>query len=49
MDSVREAPRGRRNPSILTALEEQLGLTLVLTRGPADTVVVEHVERLTEN
>ena len=32
-------------PSIFAALEEQLGLKLESTKGPVDTIVVEHVEK----
>ena len=35
--------------SLFTALEEQLGLTLESTRGPAGVLVVEHVEHPTED
>jgi len=36
-------------PSIFTAIEEQLGLKLESTKGPVDTIVIDHVEKPSEN
>jgi uncharacterized protein (TIGR03435 family) len=36
-------------PSIYTALQEQLGLRLDSTKGPVDTIVVDHVEMPSDN
>jgi uncharacterized protein (TIGR03435 family) len=40
---------GDRAPDLFTALQEQLGLKLESSKGPVDTLVVDHVEMPTEN
>jgi hypothetical protein len=42
-------PADATGPSIFTALKEQLGLELKSTKAPAEIVVIDHVERPSEN
>jgi uncharacterized protein (TIGR03435 family) len=43
------APPDASSPPFFTAIREQLGLRLVATRGPAEALVIDHVERPSPN
>jgi len=42
-------PPDRNGPTLFVAVQEQLGLKLESQKEPVDTVVIEHIERPTEN
>jgi bla regulator protein BlaR1 len=46
-----DAPQGTDDaaPTIYTALQEQMGLKLVASKGPVKTLVVDHIEMPSEN
>jgi uncharacterized protein (TIGR03435 family) len=47
--NAQQDPSAPSAPSLFTALQEQLGLKLESTKGPVDTIVVDHVAHPSEN
>jgi len=43
------APDIESRPSIFTAIQEQMGLKLESARGPVEVLVIDHIEKPTEN
>jgi bla regulator protein BlaR1 len=43
------APSESSGPSLFTAIQEQLGLKLVPTKGPIEVILVDHIEQTSEN
>jgi uncharacterized protein (TIGR03435 family) len=44
-----DRPADTSGPSIFTALQEQLGLKLIATRGPIDIIVIDRAEKASAN
>ncbi len=42
-------PADSSGPSLFTAVQEQLGLKLESQKGPVEIVVIDHIEKPTEN
>jgi uncharacterized protein (TIGR03435 family) len=48
-DETPESGASSDIPTLVTALQEQLGLKLVSARGPRDFIVIDHIDRPSQN
>jgi uncharacterized protein (TIGR03435 family) len=48
-DLSRSSPGADPGPSVFAAIQEQLGLKLIPSKGPVDVIVIDHMERPSEN
>ena len=49
LEGVQDAAANDAGPTLFTALREQLGLRLVSAEKPAPVIVIDHIERPSEN
>ena len=49
LECVQDAAANAAGPTLFTALREQLGLRLVSAEKPTPVIVVDHIERPSEN
>ena len=49
LEWVQDAAAQDQGPTLFTALREQIGLRLVSAEKPTPVIVIDHIERPTEN
>lgn len=47
--NISAAPSESSGPSLFTALQDQLGLTVKSTTAPVDVIVIQHIENPAKN